>query len=144
MLRFLTLWDIPILLWGLLATPLQWGPLELPASHVPGITIHPHSLLIQTFPQLLPALSSQAGSFSYQVPCFVSLSILMGTSLYNSLHCSQRESLFVSQRRPLLLFDLPPTAPSTICCRAFQRVVPDPLSQDLECWPEILSTSYVI
>lgn len=43
---------MPIQPWGLLATPLQWGPPQ--AAHVPcpsRRTARPHNLLIQTLPQ---------------------------------------------------------------------------------------------
>ena len=88
------------------------------------------SWLIQTFPSVPHALCTQAWwlslptlcSFSYQAPCSVSLLILDGgTSLSDSLHSSQKESLFISQRRRLLLFDLPLTVPLQSAAEPFKE-----------------------
>ena len=85
-------------------------------------------------------------SLSYQVLCSGSLLILLGDKPL----CMTGSSLFPKgiiiyfPKTPLLPFDLPPTAPSTTCYRAFQRVVPDPLRQNLGSGPEILSVPCVI
>ena len=67
-------------------------------------------------------MSVRSSGYIMLFKCSVSLLILDGgTSLSDSLHSSQKESLFISQRRRLLLFDLPLTVPLQSAAEPFKE-----------------------
>lgn len=152
MLSFPTLWDMPPLNSSHYLYPVRC-PRNPPLPHPSGITVYPLVGSFKHFPSVLHALCTQAWwlslpilcSFSYQGSCSVSLLILDGgTSLSDRAFILPRRKHFYFPKGTSFTLWPSSNSSSTICCRAFQGVVSNLLSQALRSGPEILTASCVI
>lgn len=95
------------------------SPRSCPLPCLPGITVQPHDLLIWTSPQGAPCPLQLGCTLALPTLC----SQLPGPSSLSSLtQVGEALSVTVWSLEPLSLFDLLPTAPSTISCRTSQTV----------------------
>lgn len=154
----------PLLPWVVLASdPLGHAhstrplpPREVPpaAARIPCPSCTAPTPTVCSFPHFLSCSQLSAARLDIRpcLPSFLSRTRSLALFIYwsswgdhslrQSLHCSQKKSLF--PQGDFYYFTSPAAAPSIIHYRALQSIVPDPLSQDLGSRPEVLRASYVI